>query len=168
MQIRDWMTTDVVTATPDTSMLKISKMMKEYNIRRVPVVDSSHHVIGIVSDRDVKDASPSKATTLDMHELYYLLSEILVEVSGVRKGGVQMAVAFKDGVGVLLPLFDMLRAHNASLVSMLTADSKLGPDMREVYLRIKPMERSEENRLIEDVKAHFQMLYWVRENVHEV
>ena len=40
--------------------------------------------------------------------------------------------------------------------------------MREVYLRIKPMERSEENRLIEDVKAHFQMLYWVRENVHEV
>ena len=67
---------DVVTATPDTSMLKISKMMKEYNIRRVPVVDSSHHVIGIVSDRDVKDASPSKATTLDMHELYYLLSEV--------------------------------------------------------------------------------------------
>lgn len=155
MQIRDWMTTDVVTATPETSMLKVSKMMKEYNIRRVPVVDPSHHVIGIISDRDVKDASPSKATTLDMHELYYLLSEvkardimtpnpvtvnlrdtvervallilergigglpvvdddgllvgiitdhdlfkILVEVSGVRKGGVQMAVAFRDGVGV--------------------------------------------------------------------
>ena len=223
MQIRDWMTTDVVTATPDTSMLKVSKMMKEYNIRRVPVVDPSHRVIGIISDRDVKDASPSKATTLDMHELYYLLSEvkardimtpnpvtvslrdtvervallmlergigglpvvddngllvgiitdhdlfkILVEVSGVRKGGVQIAVAFQDGVGVLLPLFDLLRSHNASLVSMLTADSKLGPDMREVYVRIKPMERSEENRLIEDVKAKFHMLYWVRENVHEV
>ena len=171
----------------------------------------------------MKDASPSKATTLDMHELYYLLSEvkardimtpnpvtvnlrdtvervallilergigglpvvdddgllvgiitdhdlfkILVEVSGVRKGGVQMAVAFRDGVGVLLHLFDLLRAHNASLVSMLTADSRLGPDMREVYLRISPMERSEENRLIEEVRARFHMLYWVRENVHEV
>ena len=216
MQIRDWMTTEVVTATPDTSMLKVSKMMKEYNIRRVPVVDPSHRVIGIISDRDVKDASPSKATTLDMHELYYLLSEvkardimtpnpitvslrdtvervallmlergigglpvvgiitdhdlfkILVEVSGVRKGGVQIAVAFRDGVGVLLPLFDLLRSHNASLVSMLTADSKLGPDMREVYMRIKPMERSEENKLIEDVKEKFHLLYWVRENVHEV
>ena len=55
MQIRDWMTTEVVTATPDTSMLKVSKMMKEYNIRRVPVVDPSHRVIGIISDRDVKD-----------------------------------------------------------------------------------------------------------------
>ena len=179
------------------------------------MVDPSHRVIGIISDRDVKDASPSKATTLDMHELYYLLSEvkardimtpnpitvslrdtvereallmpvvdddgllvgiitdhdlfkILVEVSGVRKGGVQIAVAFRDGVGVLLPLFDLLRSHNASLVSMLTADSKLGPDMREVYMRIKPMERSEENKLIEDVKEKFHLLYWVRENVHEV
>lgn len=51
---------------------------------------------------------------------------------------------------------------------MLTADSRLGPDMREVYLRISPMERSEENRLIEEVRARFHMLYWVRENVHEV
>src|SRR5699024_3967428 len=78
MLIRDWMTTDVITATPETSMLKVSKMMKEYDIRRVPVVDAQNKVVGIVSDRDVKDASPSKATTLDMHELYYLLSEIKV------------------------------------------------------------------------------------------
>ena len=76
MLIREWMTKDVVTASLDVSMLKISKMMKEYGIRRVPVVDDNNKVIGIVSDRDVKDASPSKATTLDMHELYYLLSEI--------------------------------------------------------------------------------------------
>ena len=40
--------------------------------------------------------------------------------------------------------------------------------MREVYMRIKPMERSEENKLIEDVKEKFHLLYWVRENVHEV
>ena len=76
MQIRDWMTTDVITASLDTSLLKVSKLMKEYGIRRVPVVDAERKVIGMVSDRDVKDASPSKATTLDMYELYYLLSEI--------------------------------------------------------------------------------------------
>ena len=222
MQIRDWMTTEVLTATPETSMLKISKIMKECNIRRVPVVDGENHVIGIVSDRDVKDASPSKATTLDMHELYYLLSEVkardimtpnpvtvnlrdtvervallmqergvsglpviddndklvgiitdrdlfkvLIEVSGVRRGGVQLTVLFEDGVGVLLPLFDLLREHNASLVSMLTADSKSGPNMREVAVRVMPMERSEENKLIEAVKEKFHLLHWVRENVHE-
>jgi len=42
------------------------------------VVDEDGRLVGIVSDRDIKEASPSKATTLDMHELYYLLSEIKV------------------------------------------------------------------------------------------
>ena len=76
MLIADWMTKDVVTITPERSMMKVSKVMKDKNISRVPVVDEAGKILGIISDRDVKDASPSKATTLDMHELYYLLSEI--------------------------------------------------------------------------------------------
>ena len=72
------LTKDVITVTPDTSMLKASKLMKDHNIRRLPVLDGKH-VVGIVSDRDIRAASPSKATTLDMHELYYLLSEVKVK-----------------------------------------------------------------------------------------
>ena len=78
MLIREWMTKDVITVTPDTSMLKTSKLMKDNNIRRVPVMDGNR-LVGIVSDRDIRAASPSKATTLDMHELYYLLSEVKVK-----------------------------------------------------------------------------------------
>ena len=78
MLIREWMTKDVITVTPDTSMLKASKLMKDHNIRRLPVLDGKR-VVGIVSDRDIRAASPSKATTLDMHELYYLLSEVKVK-----------------------------------------------------------------------------------------
>lgn len=78
MLIREWMTKDVITVTPDTSMLKTSKLMKDNNIRRVPVLDGNR-LVGIVSDRDIRAASPSKATTLDMHELYYLLSEVKVK-----------------------------------------------------------------------------------------
>lgn len=222
MLIRDWMTTDVITASPETSMLKVSKMMKEYDIRRVPVVDAQGKIVGIVSDRDVKDASPSKATTLDMHELYYLLSEIkvrdimtpdpvtvslrdtvervallmqeraigglpvvdddgtlvgiitdhdifkvLVEITGVRHGGLQVALAVEDLPGTMRPIFDGLREYNASLISMLTADSNRGGNWREVYLRIRPMERTEENRLVEALKERFDLLYWVREKVHE-
>ncbi len=222
MQIRDWMTRDVVTATVETSMLKVSKMMKEYSIRRVPVVDAKNRVIGIVSDRDVKDASPSKATTLDMHELYYLLSEIkvkdimtpepltvnvkdtvervallmqekaigglpvvdddgvvagiitdhdlfkvLVEITGVRHGGVQIAVEVDDLPGAIRPITDLVREHNGSIISMLTAESKKDPNRREIYLRIRPMERSEENRLVDAVRAKFDLRYWVRDNVHE-
>ena len=222
MLIRDWMTTDVITATPETSMLKVSKMMKEYDIRRVPVVDAQNKVVGIVSDRDVKDASPSKATTLDMHELYYLLSEIkvrdimtpdpvtvevrdtvervallmeeraigglpvvddegslvgiitdhdifkvLVQITGVRHGGVQVALAVEDLPGVMRPIFDLLREYDASLISMLSSDSKRGGNWREVFVRIRPMERAEENRLVEALRERFDLLYWVREKVHE-
>lgn len=76
MLVRNWMTSDVITVTPDTSLLKIGKLMRDSNVRRVPVVNREGRVIGIISDRDVRDASPSKATTLDMYEMHYLLAEI--------------------------------------------------------------------------------------------
>lgn len=40
------------------------------------MLDDKGHVVGIISDRDVRDASPSKATTLDMYEMHYLLAEL--------------------------------------------------------------------------------------------
>ncbi|NLY42336.1 MAG: CBS domain-containing protein [Desulfovibrionales bacterium] len=79
MIIKDWMTKDVITIDPEASMMRAAKLMKEKDIRRLPVVDDKGKIIGILSDRDVKEASPSKATTLDVHELYYLLSEIKVK-----------------------------------------------------------------------------------------
>jgi acetoin utilization protein AcuB len=79
MLIKDWMSREVTTVTRDTSMLKASKIFKDNNFRRLPVVDEGGKLVGIVTDRDIKDASPSKATTLDVHELYYLLSEIKIK-----------------------------------------------------------------------------------------
>lgn len=79
MLIQNWMTREVVTIAPETSMLKASKLMKERSVRRLPVVNAEGKVVGIISDRDVKEASPSKATSLDMYEIYYLLSELKVK-----------------------------------------------------------------------------------------
>ena len=76
MPVQNWMTADVVSVGPETSLLKVGKLMKDHNVRRIPVVDERGHVIGIISDRDVRDASPSKATTLDMYEMHYLLAEL--------------------------------------------------------------------------------------------
>ena len=79
MLVQEWMTKEVLTITPETSMMKASRLMKDKKIRRLPVVDEDMRVVGIISDSDIKDASPSKATTLDMHELYYLLSELKIK-----------------------------------------------------------------------------------------
>jgi acetoin utilization protein AcuB len=78
MLIKGWMTSDVMTIDEDTSMMKASQIMKENNIRRLPVMHKGK-LVGMITDRDIKEASPSKATTLDVHELYYLLSELKVK-----------------------------------------------------------------------------------------
>ena len=79
MPVQNWMTTDVVSVTPETSLLKVGKLMRDHHIRRLPVLDDAGRVVGIISDRDVRDASPSKATTLDMYEMHYLLAELKVK-----------------------------------------------------------------------------------------
>lgn len=78
MLIQDWMAKDVLTVDENTSLMRATRIMKENSIRRLPVV-SHGKLIGIVTDRDVKDASPSKTTSLDVHELYYILSEMKVK-----------------------------------------------------------------------------------------
>lgn len=79
MLVKGWMTTDVITVEDDASMMKALMIMKEKKIRCLPVVDKRGELVGIVSDRDLKDAAPSKATTLDVYELNYLLSSIKIK-----------------------------------------------------------------------------------------
>lgn len=78
MLIKDWMATDILTVDQDTSLLRATRLMKENEIRRLPVVENGK-LIGIITDRDVKDASPSKSMSLDLHELYCQLSEMKVK-----------------------------------------------------------------------------------------
>jgi len=78
MLIKDWMAKNVLTVDENTSLMRATRVMKENNIRKLPVV-SHGKLLGIISDRDVKEASPSKTTSLDIHELYYLLSEMKVK-----------------------------------------------------------------------------------------
>lgn len=78
MLVKDWMTRNPVTITDETSMMKAIHLMKQNRFRRLPVMHEDQ-LVGIVTDRDLKEASPSKATTLDVHELYYLLAELQVK-----------------------------------------------------------------------------------------
>lgn len=79
MLVKGWMTADVITIDEDTPMMKASIIMKEKKIRSLPIVDKKRKLVGIVTDRDLRDASPSKATTLDVYELNYLISTIKIK-----------------------------------------------------------------------------------------
>jgi acetoin utilization protein AcuB len=78
MLVKDWMTREVITVEEDMSIMKASRLMKQKGFQHLPVVRQGR-LTGIVSDRDLKEAQPSKATTLDIHELYYLLDKLKVK-----------------------------------------------------------------------------------------
>ncbi|WP_022853445.1 CBS and ACT domain-containing protein [Thermodesulfatator atlanticus] len=78
MLVKEWMTEDPIVLDENASIMKAVQIMKEHNMRRIPVVKDGK-LVGIITDRDIREATPSKATALDVHELYYLLSEIRVK-----------------------------------------------------------------------------------------
>ena len=78
MLVKDWMTRNVVTIEQDGSMDEAIRLMKEKSVRKLPVMKHGK-LVGIVTDRDIKRASASDATTLDVHELLYLIARIKVK-----------------------------------------------------------------------------------------
>ena len=77
--VKDWMTTDVITIRPETTLTEAAAIMREKAIRRLPVVNGDGKLVGILSKTDVMAAQPSDATTLDIWEINYLLSRLKVE-----------------------------------------------------------------------------------------
>lgn len=70
--VRNWMTPNPITITPQTTLPEAHQLMDRYNIRRLPVV-SKGKLIGIVTYGDIREAQASDATTLSIYELNYLL-----------------------------------------------------------------------------------------------
>ncbi len=76
---------DLVTVPPDTSLVQARDLISEKLIDHLLVVDKDEKLVGIVSDRDLKQAWASPATTLSAHELNYLLKQLNVDTIMVKK-----------------------------------------------------------------------------------
>lgn len=75
MLVKNWMSKKVITAGENDSMQTAIELMKENHIQMLPIMNKNR-LVGIVTDRDLKRASASDATTLEIHELFYLLCKI--------------------------------------------------------------------------------------------
>ncbi len=69
-----WMSTRLVVIDADASIIEAIHLMKENEVRRLPVV-SKGKVVGVLTEKMLKDYTPSKATSLDVWEIHYLLSK---------------------------------------------------------------------------------------------
>ncbi len=77
--VKDWMTSNPVTAAADMALPEAHKLMKDRRIRRLPVVDAQGKLLGIVTRGDIRGAEPSEATSLSIFEINYLLAKLTLE-----------------------------------------------------------------------------------------
>jgi len=67
------------------SMKRAMELLKEHEIRHLPVLKDGEKLVGILSERDIKQASPSSATALEIREIFYLLDKVKVKQIMTRR-----------------------------------------------------------------------------------
>ncbi|HHV96319.1 MAG TPA: CBS domain-containing protein [Clostridiaceae bacterium] len=122
MFVKNRMTSNPYTISPDATIADALELMRKNNVRRLPVVKNGE-LVGIITEREILEVSPSKATTLSIFELNYLLSK--TKVSAVMTKDVitispdtlleEAAVLMRDNRVGALPVLE-----NNKLVGIIT------------------------------------------------
>jgi acetoin utilization protein AcuB len=76
-KIGKWMSTKVVVIEKDKTVIEAIHLMKENNIQRLPVMHGAK-IAGFVTEKMLAEFRPSRATSLDLWEIHYILSKTLV------------------------------------------------------------------------------------------
>jgi len=84
MLVEKRMKHDPVTVSPEDSFRHAMTLIRQKGIRHLPVVEAGQ-LVGIVTDRDIRQTSPSPATSLEIHELHYLLERVKIREIMTRK-----------------------------------------------------------------------------------
>ena len=79
MIIASVMTRNPLYVRPEMTVTEVRELMTKEKVGKLPVLDKHDNLVGIVTKKDLVNAGPSAATTLDMYEISYLLSKLKVE-----------------------------------------------------------------------------------------
>jgi acetoin utilization protein AcuB len=79
MLVRERMTRNLITFTPDTAVSDALRLMREKKIKRLPVLDHKGQLVGIVCEKDLLYASPSPVTSLNVWEIHELMYKLKVD-----------------------------------------------------------------------------------------
>lgn len=75
--VRDWMSDEVITVMPETTLPEAEQLMIAHMIRRLPVVENGR-LVGIVTYGDIRNARPSRTASLSLWELDFLAARLKV------------------------------------------------------------------------------------------
>ncbi len=113
MYVKLFMTTNPYTVAPDTNVSDAMVIMREKNIRRMPVMKNGK-LVGMISEKKLLEVSPSPATSLSVFEINYLLSKTKIEsvmtkdVVTISSGSLleEAAIKMRDNHVGSLPVVD--------------------------------------------------------------
>lgn len=220
MLVKYWMSRNVVTIDANDSMQDAMKLLKEHDIRMLPVMKNGK-LVGIVTDRDLKRASASDATSLEIHELLYLVTKIkvkdimtkdpitvppdytaeetaqvlldgkisgapvvddggqvvgtitqtdlfrvLISLTGIGNEGIQFGFQVEDKPGSIKVVADIIRKYGGRMVSILTSYDDVPNGYRKVYIRMHSIERSQLQKLKNNLCEKAALLYVIDHRVN--
>lgn len=100
MRVRDVMTTDLLTVEPEVPIFQAQKLMREHQVRKLPVV-SNDKLVGMVTHDLFMEVSPSKATGFSIQEMHYLLTAMKVkEIMDKNPVTVSPDMPFEDALNL--------------------------------------------------------------------
>ena len=122
VSVGSMMHTPVITATPTMSLAEVQRVMRDSNIRHVPVV-SGKRLVGIITDRDLREASPSPATTLTRGEIAYQMATTPIKTCMTTDVvWISPDITMVDAARVLVQrTIDCLPVADRTLVGVVTA-----------------------------------------------
>ncbi len=139
MLLTKWMSRPVVVISPTDNMKTARDLFSRHHFRTLPVVDN-HDLVGLLTDRDLRRAEASDATTLDKFELNYLLDQVHISSIMIRKPATifhdatlpEAAQLFLESKLEALPVLDA----NRQIIGIVTPS-----DVERAFLSMAAYER---------------------------
>lgn len=119
MSVADYMTDRVITVSPDTKINVAVNVMKDNHIHRLPVIDGNK-LVGIVTEGTIQAASPSKATSLSIYEVNYLLNKMTVgEIMEKEVKTISKDAQLEDAISTM-------RHHDVGVLPVMDGEQVVG------------------------------------------
>lgn len=144
IKVGEIMKTDVVSISPEHSVVKAAEIMLKNHISGLPVVDARKRLIGIITESDI--------------------FKVLVDFSGIKAGKITFGFRLKDSPGSIKKVIDIIRENDGRIASILTPYPAEEPGYRYVYIRIRDFAPEKLEKLKDIVEEKFDLFCVIDDN----
>ena len=155
MTVRDFMTEKLITVTPQTPIFDAIDLMKKHDIHRLPVMED-HKLVGLITQGVIQESMPSKATSLSVFELNYLINKTKV-------GDVMLTdVTTIEADALLEDAIKVMRTKSIGVLPVVEKNQLVGiitnNDIFDAFLKISGYENGGVRVTLKITKEHHGIL----------